>query len=95
MFYIVILNKFNCFNPKKKSNICRVCGSEKRYDDYHRLDKPCDSSNTKRAVKHFYKNKDKILDKKDITIIIIKTILTIIIKNEKVNYQILKIKLIH
>ena len=46
------------------SNICRVCGSEKRYDGYHRLHKPCDSCNTKRALKYYYNNKDKILEKK-------------------------------
>ena len=46
------------------SNICRVCGSEKRYNEYHRLYKPCDSCNTKRAIKYYYNNKDKILEKK-------------------------------
>ena len=46
------------------SNICRVCGNEKRYDDYHRLYKPCDSCNTKRALKYYYNNKDKILERK-------------------------------
>ena len=46
------------------SNICRVCGSEKRYDEYHRLYKPCDSCNTKRAIKYYNNIKDKILEKK-------------------------------
>ena len=46
------------------SSICRVCGSEKRYDEYLRLYKPCDSCNTKRAIKYYYNNKDKILEKK-------------------------------
>ena len=46
------------------SNFCRVCGSEKRYDGYHRLYKPCDLCNNKRAIKYFYNNKDKILEKK-------------------------------
>ena len=46
------------------SNICRVCGNEKRYDEYHRLYKPCDLCNTKRAIKYYYNNKDKILEKK-------------------------------
>ena len=48
------------------SNICRVCGGDKRYDDYHRLYKPCDSGNTKRALKFYYNDKDKILEKKKI-----------------------------
>ena len=46
------------------SNICRVCGNEKRYDEYHRLYKPCDSCNNKRAIKYYYNNKDRILEKK-------------------------------
>ena len=44
--------------------MCRVCGNEKRYDEYRRLYKPCDSCNTKRALKFYYNNKDKILEKK-------------------------------
>ena len=46
------------------SNICQVCGNEKRYDEYHRLYKPCDSCNTKRALKYYYNNKDRILESK-------------------------------
>ena len=47
------------------SNLCRLCGSEKRYDKYHRLYKPCHSCNSKRALKHYYINKDKNLKKKN------------------------------
>ena len=46
------------------SNICRICGSENRYDEYHRLYEPCDLCNNKRAIKYYYNNKDKILEKK-------------------------------
>ena len=75
------------------SNICRVCGSQKRYDEYHRLHEPCDSCNTKRAIKYYCNKKDKILDKREISIIIIKNILMNIIKNGKLDYEILKTKL--
>ena len=46
------------------SNFCRVCCSEKRYDEYHRFYKPCDSCNNKRAKIFYYINKDKIFEKK-------------------------------
>ena len=46
------------------NSICRLCGSENRYDEYHRLYKPCDSFNTKPAIKNYYNFKDKILEKK-------------------------------
>ena len=75
------------------SNICRVCGRQKRYDEYHKIYEPCDSCNTKRAIKYYYNSKDKMLEKREISIIIIKNILIIIIKNGKVDYQSLKIKL--
>ena len=45
------------------SNICRICGSEKRYDEYQRFNKPCDSCDTKRAIKYYCIIKDKILKK--------------------------------
>ena len=77
------------------SNICRVCGSEKRFDEYHRLYKPCGSCNTKRAIKYYYNNKDKKLEKKEISTIIMKNILINKIKNEKKEYHTLKVKLLH
>ena len=46
------------------SIICPVSGSERRYDEYRRLYKPCDSSDTKQAEKHYHNNKDKTLEKK-------------------------------
>ena len=45
-------------------NICGVCGNEKRYDEYHRMYRRCDSCNTKHALKYYYNNKDKVLEKK-------------------------------
>ena len=33
------------------STVRRVCGGENRYDEYHRLYKPCDSCSTKQALK--------------------------------------------
>ena len=46
------------------NNICSVCGNKKRYDDYHRLYRRCDSCNTKHALKYFYNSKDKVFEKK-------------------------------
>ena len=46
------------------SNICRACGSEKRYDEYHKLYKPCDSCNSKRALTYYHNKKDERLDEK-------------------------------
>ena len=46
------------------SSFRRVCGSEKRYNEYHRICEPCDSCNTKRAMKFYYDNEEKILEKK-------------------------------
>ena len=47
------------------NNICGVCGSEKRYNEYHRMYRRCDLCNTKHALKYYYNNKDKILEKKE------------------------------
>ena len=41
-----------------------MCGSEKRYDEYHSLYKPCDSCNAKSALNYYFINKDKLLEKK-------------------------------
>ena len=46
------------------NNICGVCGNEKRYDEYHRLYRRCDSCNSKHALKYYYNNKDKVLAEK-------------------------------
>ena len=45
-------------------NICGVCGSKKRHDDYHRMYRRCDLCNTKHALKFYFNNKDKILEKR-------------------------------
>ena len=46
------------------TNICGICGSEKRYNEYHRLYRPCDSCNSKRALKYYYDNRERILEAK-------------------------------
>ena len=43
---------------------CGVCGNEKIYDDYQRMYRRFDLCNTKHALKNYYNNKDKILEKK-------------------------------
>ena len=41
----------------------QICKSEERCDEYHRLYKPSDSCNTRRALKYYNDEKDKILEK--------------------------------
>ena len=45
-------------------NICGVRGSEKRYDEYHRMYRRCDVCNTKLAPKYYYKERDITLEQK-------------------------------
>ena len=44
--------------------ICGVCGSEKNYDDYHRMYRRCDLCKTKHALKYYYSNKKHELGEK-------------------------------
>ena len=46
------------------NNNCRKCNSEKRYDEFRELYKPCDSCNTRRVLRYYYDNRDEILEKK-------------------------------
>ena len=46
------------------NNICGVCGNEKRYDEYHKLYRRCDSCSNRHALKYYYNNKDKILERR-------------------------------
>ena len=46
------------------NNFCGVCGSGKRYDEYHRMYRLCDLSKTRHALKHYYKIEDKVSEKK-------------------------------
>ena len=77
------------------SVICRVCGSEERYDEHHRLYKPCDSCNNKRALDTTILLNISYFKGRKITIIIMKNSLVNKIENEKVKYLILKTKLKH
>ena len=45
-------------------NICGVCGYEKRFDHYHNLYRRSDLCNTKHALKLYYKNNGKLMEKK-------------------------------
>ena len=63
------------------NNICGVCGSEKRYNEYHRMYRRCDLCNTKHALKYYYNNRDKILEKRKFFITIKKNITPNRIKN--------------
>ena len=46
------------------NSICSICKSEKRYDGFRKLYKPLDLCNTRRALKNYYNNRDRRLEKK-------------------------------
>ena len=43
--------------------ICSICNAVKRYDEYHERYKRCDVCNRNHSPKHYYKNKDRILER--------------------------------
>ena len=43
--------------------ICRVCGHEREYDNYHRLYVACKKCASRRCAKHYQKNREQILEK--------------------------------
>ena len=43
--------------------LCRVCGFEKEYDEYHRLYAACEKCAKIRCAKHYPKNREKLLEK--------------------------------
>ena len=47
----------------QRIKICRVCGHEREYDNYHRLYVACKKRASKRCAKHYQKNREKILEK--------------------------------
>ena len=67
------------------NKICGVYGYEKRYVDYHRMYRRCELCNTKQALKNYYNNKEKLLERRKITIIITKN--TKLKKNKKTKKQ--------
>ena len=44
--------------------ICRICNTERRYDEYHKLHKCCDKCNVRCSLKYYYANKEKELEKR-------------------------------
>ena len=42
--------------------ICRACGHEREYDNYHRLNVPCKKCASSRSDKYYQKNREKILE---------------------------------
>ena len=44
--------------------ICRICNTERRYDEYHKLYKRCDKCNVRCSLKYYYANKEKELEKR-------------------------------
>ena len=65
------------------NNFRRICNSVEGCDEYRRFNKPCDSCNTRRALKYHHIIRDKILERSKITILLRKNILLNIIKSEK------------
>ena len=43
--------------------ICRACGHEREYDNYHRLFVACKKCASIRCAKHYQKSREKILEK--------------------------------
>ena len=43
--------------------ICRVCGYEREYDNYHRLYVACKKCSSIRCAKYYQKNREKLLEK--------------------------------
>ena len=43
--------------------ICRACGHEREYDNYHRLYVPCKKCASSRSAKNYQKNREKILER--------------------------------
>ena len=43
---------------------CRICNTERRYDEYHKLYKRCDKCNVRCSLKYSYANKEKELEKR-------------------------------
>ena len=43
---------------------CRICKTERRYDEYHKLYKRCDKGNVRCSLKYYYANKEKELEKR-------------------------------
>ena len=43
--------------------ICRVCGHEIEYDNYHRLYVACKKGAITRSAKHYQKNREEILER--------------------------------
>ena len=43
--------------------ICRVCGHERDYDNYHRLYVACKKCASTRSAEHYQKNREKILER--------------------------------
>ena len=43
--------------------ICRVCGYEREYDNYHRLYVACKKCSGIRCAKYYQKNREKLLEK--------------------------------
>ena len=45
------------------NNICRVCGSEKKYDNIHNIYKRCAPCNSRKVLRYYYNNRDVLLEK--------------------------------
>ena len=45
------------------NEICNLCNTVKIYDEYHRQYKRCIVCNRNHSLKHYYKNKDRILER--------------------------------
>ena len=50
------------FKIRWMENICSICNTEGRYDEYHKLYKRCDKCNVRCSLIYYYANKEKELE---------------------------------
>ena len=52
------------FKIKSMEKFCRICNTERRYDEYHKIYKRCNKCNVRCSLKFYYAKKDKDLEKR-------------------------------
>ena len=52
------------FKIEQMEKVCRLRNTERRYDEYQIVYKPCNKCNVRCSSKYYYANKDKELEKR-------------------------------
>ena len=50
-------------NENQIIKLCRVCGHEREYDNYHRIYVPCKKCASIRSAKYYQGNREKVLER--------------------------------